>query len=175
MDSFKKRLALSGLLMLGLPVLGLSSVYAAKPLNLGHQKLSTLQSVISAPAAGTEIIELSRLVSASNTLHVRIQQTYNGFKVWGADAVVHVPNGGTSLKSHGLQSLLAAASNNATMNGTIYPDLNKELSKTRAFVLSSGQADKAMERAISTYTHQLGNKTTISDQKVSRKIGRAHV
>src|SRR3990167_4283243 len=84
MDIFKKRLAWSGVLLLGLPLLSIPSAYAAKPVNLAHQKLTTLQSFLSAPASGTEIREISRSVSKSNTLHIRVQQMYSGYKVWGA-------------------------------------------------------------------------------------------
>ena len=64
MDNFGKKLALSGVMLLGLPILGISSAYAAKAVDLRHQQLTVLQSLIS----GTEVREISRSVSPSNTL-----------------------------------------------------------------------------------------------------------
>lgn len=171
MDIFNKRLAWSGILLFGLPLLSIPSAFAAKPVNLAHQKLTTLQSFISAPASGTEIREISRSVSKSDTLHIRVQQMYSGYKVWGADAVIHVPNGGKTQKSHNLRGVVGSAGNNhSTMNGTIYQDLNQDLAKTRHFILSSAQAGKAMDTAVGTYNRKLGVSAAISDKQVSRIV-----
>lgn len=170
MDSIKKRLASSGLLLLGLPFFGISSAFAAKPVDLSHQKLNTLQSFISAPAQGTEVVEISRSVSRANTLHVRVQQKYAGYKVWGADAVVHVPNAGKSLKGHTLQNLVGVANGQSTMNGTLYQNLNKDLANTRKESLSGSQSNKVVDTAVNAYTKQLGASVNISGKKAERII-----
>ncbi len=168
MDSFQKRLALSGILLLSLPVLGSASVYAATPVNLNHQQITALQSFVSGTASGTEIRETSRTVSKSNTTHIRVQQTYAGYKVWGADAVIHVP--GKSLAGSNLRSLVSAAPVTSTMNGTLYQGLSQDLAKTRAAVLSSAQADKAMNSMIANYAHKIGGKPAVSDQKITQIV-----
>lgn len=170
MEIFKKKLAWSGILLFGLPMLGIPSVYAAKPVDLAHQKLSTLQAFITAPASGTEIREISRGVSKSNTLHIRVQQMYSGYKIWGADAVIHIPNAGKDRKAQNLESVVGSSSTDAYMNGTIYQDLNQDLAKSRSFILSSAQAEKAMDSAITAYTHKLGAKAEISDKKVTQIV-----
>mgnify|MGYP003642830964 CR=1 FL=1 len=179
MDHFQKRLALSGLLLLGLPLMGMPSVYAAKPVNLSHQNLSTLSSLVAGPAAGTEMLELSRSVSATNTTHIRVQQTYSGYKVWGADAVIHVPNSGKSLKAKSLQSLMSTAGSHASMNGTIYQDIRKDLADTRQSMLTGAGEAKALKHAADTYTHKIGGSVAISDQKTTKivfidKANKAH-
>lgn len=170
MDIFRKRLAWSGILMFGLPLLSIPSAFAAKPINLAHQKLTTLQSFISAPAAGTEIREISRSVSKSNTLHIRVQQMYSGYKVWGADAVIHVPNSGKAHRTGNLKGVVASANNQTTMNGTLYQSLQQDLAKTRQFILDNHQADKAMSHAVATYTSKMGVQPQISDKKITRVV-----
>ncbi len=170
MEIFKKKLAWSGILLFGMPLLGIPSAFAAKPIDLSHQKLSTLQSFISAPASGTEIREISRGVSKSNTLHIRVQQMYSGYKIWGADAVIHIPNGGKDRKQQSLEHVVGSSSADAYMNGTIYQDLNQDLAKSRNFILSSAQAEKAIDTAVAAYTHKLGASTTISDRKVTQIV-----
>lgn len=161
MDSFKKQLALSGVLLMGLPLLGMPSAYAAKPINLSHQNLSAISSLV---ASGTEMVETSRNVSKTNMTHIRVQQTYAGFKVWGADAVIHMP--GKTAQGRSLQNLLGSAGKDVSMNGTVYQDISKDLTNTRA-VLS---ADKAMTTAIESYAHKIGGMTNISDKKSAKII-----
>ncbi|HTM63803.1 MAG TPA: M4 family metallopeptidase [Gammaproteobacteria bacterium] len=167
MEIFKKRLAWSGILLFGMPLMGMPSAFAAKPINLEHQKLSTLQAIVSSPSSGTEIREISRATGKTNILHVRVQQMYSGYKVWGADAVIHIPNGSKRLKSANLQHL---TSGNGSMNGVIYQDIDKDLAKTRSFINSAAQADKAMTTAIATFTKKAGGTANISDKKVSQLV-----
>ncbi len=168
MDSFKKQLALTGVLLVGLPLLGIPSVYAAKPVNLSHQNLSVISSLIASPASGTEIREISRSVTKSNMTHIRVQQTYAGFNVWGADAVIHMP--GKSAQGRSLQGLVGVAGKDATMNGTIYQDINKDLANTREATLNANAADKAMTSAIEMYSHKIGGTTTMTDKKAARIV-----
>lgn len=166
MDHFQKRLALTGVLLLGLPLFGASSAFAATPVNLSHQQLSILQSFVS----GTEVHETSRAVSRSKTTHIRIQQTYQGYKVWGADAVIHVPNSGQALRNSDLQTVMRGSHARANMNGIIYQGIEKDLAKTRQSALSNTQADKAMNLAIENYAHKVGGKPAITEQKTTQII-----
>lgn len=158
MDLNYRRLALSSALLLSLPLIG--SVYAADLVNLRHQNISTLQKYISPAAAkgGIAIKEISRNVDFKNTLHIRIQQTYLGYNVWGADAVVHVPNGELS---KGLSSLAKTS----TMNGMFYDGLNKDLANASKDIFTSTQAEKALQRSISNYQHQIGGTSEISEEQ----------
>ena len=166
MDHFQKRLALTGVLLLGLPLFGATTAYAATPVNLSHQQLSALQSFVS----GTELRETSRSVSRSETTHIRIQQTYNGYKVWGADAVIHLPKTGKTLRTANLQNVMSGAHRDANMNGTIYQGIDKDLAKTRLSALGSMQAEKAMNLAIENYVQKIGGKPAISEQKSTQII-----
>ena len=95
---------------------------------------------------------------------------YSGYKVWGADAVIHVPNGGKTQQTGNLKGVVASANAQSTMNGTIYQSLNEDLAKSRQFILDHHQADKAMDHAVATYTSTLGTRAHISGKKISRVV-----
>lgn len=144
--------------MVGFTSLVLSSlpVFAATPIDLAHKNISVLQQFISAPntkqAGGVQIEESQRNVDFNQTMHVRVKQTYQGYAVYGADAVVHIPKAGKN--NHALMSLVTPAS---TMNGKLYQQLQPDL----AAMPDAKQAEKAMSLAISNYQHQTGSHADI--------------
>ncbi len=118
---------LSAVLLTILPVIA-NPVLAAKPIDLGQQKIAVLQSIMpegGVVAARDGMQELSRTIDKNNTLHVRVQQVYAGYKVWGADAVVHVRNG-SNLGAQALQVIFKSAPN-ADMDGNVYQNLSADL------------------------------------------------
>lgn len=192
MENNHRRLIMSGMMLLGLPLYCATSAYAAHPIDLRHQNITTLQSLFSSPSAArgaASIKEISSSVDFKNTLHVRIQQTYAGYNVFGADAVVHIPNGAKSSRSmSGLAA--AAAKNNGTMNGIVYQDLKADLAGASAEIFTQANAQKALQKAIENYQHQIGTQVKVSEQDSSlivfvgsdnkarwayKEIGRAHV
>ncbi|VVC76653.1 Zinc metalloproteinase [Aquicella siphonis] len=171
MENNQRRLVLSGMLLLGLPLFCGVSAYAAKPVDLRHQNITALQSLISTPTAArgaAAIKEISRHVDFKNTLHVRIQQTYSGYNVWGADAVVHIPNGEKTSRT--LSGVASAAKNNGTMNGTVYQDLNVDLAGAPAEIFTQTHAQTALQKAIENYQHKIGNKANVSEQESSLMV-----
>lgn len=59
--------------------------------------------------------EIRRHVDANHVAHIRVQQMYAGHQVWGADGVVHVPNGANTS--------LGMVSSASTMNGIMFQGL----------------------------------------------------
>jgi pseudolysin len=166
MEFNQRRLVMSGVLLLGLPIALGQAANAAKPVDLRHQNVSVLQSLVSTPDAAKGAIaikEISRNVDFKNTLHVRIQETFAGYNVWGADAIVHIPNGANTGKT--LSAVAGAAKQNGTMNGTIYQDLNADLASAPAVVFTQAQAQSALQHGIDTYQQKVGGKTAVSEQQ----------
>lgn len=168
MDRFNAKLGMSGVLLLGLPLLG-AGAFAAKPVDLSHQSVKLLHSFIASPAmaAGqgvSNVVETSRHTDLKNTTHVRVQQSYAGFPVWGADAVVHVPGGASTAK--GMAGVVAAAK---SMNGTFYQDLTNDLGNVPAQMQSKAQADKMIQQAVASYQTSAG-KTVVRDQKAEPMV-----
>ncbi len=152
MDRRQKRF-LSGILLLA----ALPTAYAAKPIDLSHQPISALQSLIVQGAApnGLGLKEFRRSVDSNKTAHIRVQQTYQGHDVFGADAVIHVPN---APKSHSLAASLPSA---RSMNGTIYQDLQADLGAAP----KASQADKALQLVINNHQQKVGGSSAISEQQ----------
>lgn len=162
MDFNQKSLTLAGVILLSLP---LSSVYAAKPIDLSHQSVSVLQSFISARAAAPDAVrleEVSRSVDFNKTLHVRVQETYAGYPVWGADAIVHIPQGASAGKSL-TGAISAAQHNNGSMDGTLYQNLSADLANTPAYVFGQAQAQKAIQAAATAYQQKNAVKSAVEE------------
>jgi pseudolysin len=164
-----RKLTFAGLLLLGTPLVFGPAVYAAKPINLRQQPISVMQSLFAAPTAaattGIAVKEINRNVDFKKTLHIRVQETYSGYPVWGADAVIHIPNGMKSSKSMtGMMAGLKAA--NATMNGMFYQNLHTDLANTPEIVFTATQSQKALQNAIDAYKQQTTS-AAISEEQSS--------
>ena len=139
-------------------------VFAAKPVDLGQQNIQFLRSLTASSSLAASVApglqETGRTVDANQTTHVRMQQTYAGYAVWGGEAAVHIPHAAKNAR------LSAAFTNPAsTMNGMVYQDLAKDLQTTPAYVFSPVQADKAMTQAIELYEKQSGRKIAAQHKK----------
>jgi pseudolysin len=167
MDRSQRILALAGALLVGLPFAYGSLGYAATSVVLAHQNISILNKILSTPNA-VNLKETSRAVDFKKTLHIRIQETYSGYPVWGADAVVHIPNGEGAAKSK--TPLLTAVKRNADsyMNGTLYQNLSADLANTPAYVFGHARAQEALQYGINTYTKytkSAGGNPEVRDQQ----------
>lgn len=161
MDKTYGKLIISGAFLLGLPC----AVFAAKPVDLGHQPASILQSLAK---GAVKLEEVSRSVDFKQTLHVRIKQSYLGYPVWGGDGIVHVLQGGNTTKSL-IDLIPTADKNRVSLDGMLYQNLDTDLNKTPAYVFGQAQAQKALQQAIDIYQRKDGVGSTIKD-KQSRLI-----
>lgn len=134
---------------------------AATPVNLmqhpliNRHALATQQSEI-------DFVEIRRAVDFNHTLHIRMQQTYAGYPVWGADSVVHVPNVGDD-KNVVVSN--AALHKGMHMNGMYYQDLNTDLANTPKKVFGKNQAKEALQKAIADHMQTIGGKVFELDEQ----------
>lgn len=182
MEKFPKKLVLTSMILLGLPLASGPAVYAAKSVDLSRKKVSFLQAFI--PAAGAtsktslSMEELKRSVDLNNTLHVRVQQTYAGFPIVGGDAVIHIPQG-KGLAQQDLTALVLKAKANSSMNGNMYNQVQDDLAKTSPATLTAAQAQKAVMHAVANYQHEADNQNAATNQAAKRVVfmddaGKAH-
>lgn len=143
--------------LLPVSMLVFASAHAALPINL-MKSSSTLSSLSAQP--DTSIVETSRALAANKTLHIRIQEMYSGYKVWGADAVIHIPNGG---KAEKLASAVSRAK--VFMNGIVYQNLKADLANAPAKIFDEAQAKKALEHAVENYQHKIGIKAAAQNKQ----------
>ncbi|EKD72009.1 MAG: zinc metalloproteinase precursor [uncultured bacterium] len=140
------------------------SAFAAKPVDLNTQDISVLKPFISVPSlkasadgsiSADKLVEKKRNTDFNQTLHIRVQQTHAGYPVFGADAIVHIPNADRSKAS--LMNLVAVPNKaNITMDGTIYQDLASDLANTPAVVFSKEQAQKVLGYALALAEKKFG-------------------
>jgi pseudolysin len=139
-----------------------TSVFAAKPVDLRGQSPVLLQKFF-APALSLQQIKSD--IDFTHTTHVRFQQTYRGYPVWGGDAVLHVPNGGLVDSDNSFRKLLAIKSSQATMNGVIYQNLPADLDGVPAYIFNVAQADKALQQAIQLHHTKGATQHAITENK----------
>lgn len=147
--------------------------FAAEPIDLSKEKISYLRSFMpgigltSSGHAGSDLKEVKKTIDFNQTEHIRLNQTYFGYPVWGAQAIVHVPNQDEEKKLSTLMSY--SQSVKAKMNGVLYQNLQKDLQNTPRFIFTSEQAEKAINQAISDYA-ALGKSTDGAKNKESKLI-----
>lgn len=149
------RKSLLSLSLIALPLAYCSAIHAARPIDLSHQPVNILHSLTS----GSENFEEIQRSIDNNKLHIRLQQTYQGHKVWGAQGILHL----TSNPHATLQAALSV-NNNVTMDGTFYQGIATDLKNTSTLALNKHQQTKASELALQTYKAQSGNAHTMGEQ-----------
>lgn len=118
-----------------------TSIFAAKVIDLKFQPASVLQAM-----SGNNQISFKEVSSTSDLVqktHVRLQETYANYPVWGGELIVHYPSDQKTSLFDG----------NATVSGIIYQDLNKDLQK----IPESNQAQKALNYAQQLYQKKNGS------------------
>jgi len=150
----------------------MTSVFAAKPVDLRHQSVTLLQPYLAAhiTAAQVGLKEVRRSIDFNQTTHIHLQQMYAGNRIWGGDSIIHIPKGGNT-------ALAAVAANkNATMNGLLYQGVENDLGAAPV----AAQMDHAIQAAVKQYQRNAENKQrVISDNKAELmvfvdKVNKAH-
>lgn len=162
MEVSQRRLVLSTALLFALPFVMNPTAFAATAINLRHQSISTVNSFAAANPNGIQFKEISRNMGLKKTLHVRMQETYAGYDVWGADAVAHIPNGGKTVKS--IANVMAAA-NQGSMNGIVYDNLSADLQNTNTALFTNDQAQRAIQASVAAYQGKVGAKSAVSEEQ----------
>ncbi len=134
-----------------------NSALAATAIDLRHQPMNyfaTHNALLKNNA--TQLQEIRTEVDQNQTTHKRIQQTYAGYPVWGATAVIHTP------KSNNTKQLTAS------MNGMVYEDLEKDLANTPNYVFGDEQKAKALAQAKLIYEQKTGLKNIQYQQEETK-------
>ncbi|MDR3478873.1 MAG: M4 family metallopeptidase [Gammaproteobacteria bacterium] len=151
-------LFLLGVLFVTLPV------FAAKPLDLQHQPASVLRSFFS---ANSGVKELNQKSDFNHTVHVRMQQVYAGYPVYGANAIMHVPHGDKIAEGDAISSALSLAHDHVTLNGVLYQELEADLKQAPRYIFERPQAKKAQEKAINLYLQKSGHMMSVGQEQES--------
>ncbi|KTD54982.1 zinc metalloproteinase precursor [Legionella sainthelensi] len=133
-----------------------SPAKAADPILLQNASFSEVKQKFALSTQGVAVTKdslsfVSEHTDRNKVTHVRMQQKYVGFPVYGGYAIMHSMNTAKSL----------AATNQSTveMNGVVYQGLQTELGQPDASFVQN--ADKALQQFKAKYTHQ-----NVGDEKV---------
>ena len=137
----------------------LSIGYAAKPVDLRYEISSQILQQFLTPnkmltSHNNTFVVINEYSDNTNVQHTRINQTYAGIPVWGADAIIHTPNASHKNLASQIQD------KQTSMNGTIYLGLENDL--TNNLMLNETQKKNALERAKQKYrenTNQFYNES----------------
>lgn len=147
MQKHHRFLLASSIVMLNISGACLSSAYAAKPIELNFQTANVLQSFSALSGSEIQFQRINMSTDQQKIVHVRMQETYTGYPVWGAVAIVHTTPEFNMKKS--IKEL--SQDSKATVNGVIYQHIKEDLKDTPAYVFGDDQAKLALEKAISLY------------------------
>jgi pseudolysin len=144
-----------------------ASAFAAKAIDLRSQPVSVLQTFFT-PTSSFKQVKSN--IDFTQTSHVRFQQTYRGYLVWGADAVMHVPQGGVVRDENALQKLSLMKNDHTTMNGIVYQNLETDLNHTPPSVFEGRAAAKALQQAIQLHEKKSGNKNAVTEHETNLMV-----
>jgi pseudolysin len=128
--------------------------FSATPMDFPEHSLSELQAFALAPQQ--ELRPINQSTDFNQTRHVRLQQIYHSYPVWGGDIAVHFLKG--------------AADKNTFATGRIYRGLNFDLRNSPDYIFSKWQADKALQYAITLYQKKVGRQIHIESTHVNMII-----
>lgn len=103
-------------------------------------------------AGSQSLREIVRMQDSSTMLHVRLQQRYQGYPVWNANMVLHVPRTTAALAAMNLSDLFKQSA--ATINGVIYQRLAADLKDTPGYVFHKSYANKLLSSVVKSYQQQ---------------------
>ena len=153
------------------------SAAAAKLIDLKDQSPAIWQSFTEANMALREarpsapaLKEISRFTDSNQVTHIRMQQYYQNFPVWNAQAVIHAPQ--TKTLNAELPNLLRATSVPKDMNGQLYQQLDADLAKAPSLVFTANQAERAKQFAVEKYktTRTDGQRITVENISYERLV-----
>lgn len=132
-------------------------IYAAQPVNLMQHSLADLPS-LSPQDSNITMKETSRDTDNQQTEHIRFQEMYQGYPVFGADSVLHVPNQETS-------STALSANQKPYMNGIYYQDLNADLANTPPTVFTRENIENAIETTVKNHLQKINKINQVQEKK----------
>jgi len=141
MKSYLKKLSI---VCISFPALG-SLSFAASTIDLSHQAISLLTNP-SLTASAIDFTETKRLLDSAHTLHVRVQETFRGYPVYGADAVIHIPK--MNMTDTPFKNLINSQSK---VNGKIYQTLEQDLINTPSHIFDTNNLEKASDFILAQY------------------------
>lgn len=137
-----------------------SSLYAAEPVSLGDESLTALQADFQMTAPGIDQATMStsalhvikQRTDVNQINHIRVQQKYHGFDVFGGYGILHSPKLVASL-------IADTKEDNTRMNGVVFKGLDSELGEP------SPDFEKNKQQALNAHIKQFDS-MALSEENV---------
>lgn len=152
------------LLIFSVLVLFSPANFAAQAVNVRYQSDISQQSIDPSSSSSSKLLialpphlavqnttllkQESKEMDVHGNTHIREQQIYLGYSVYGAEEYTHI-----------------SPSGKITKNGTIYENLSADLKGAPQHIFTKAQADLALNNAISYYAKKLGKTHTPTHQE----------
>lgn len=147
-----KHIHIAGLLAF----LSFQNVQAAEEINLRHHSPAMLsnhhphsKTLKATSNKDSDFKVIKKDIDFNQTAHIKIQQTYQGYPVWGGNIVLHIPN--TKKNTRSFTDPLSFIPTSAKMNGLMYTSLEQDLSYTPSFIFNKQHMDKARTHVINNF------------------------
>lgn len=149
-----------------------SRTHAAEKIDVSQKNIKFLENFLTASSisaiskermshrGGVSLKELKRHQDFNGTLHIHAKQTFANSEVWGADIMIHVPEG----KATSLFNLINNPS--ASMNGILYQHLEQDLQNSQPSIFKPEQKERAFKQVTDLYLHDNGVTAEITDQQI---------
>lgn len=157
-------------------------LFAAQLLNLKDEKLTVLQSFTQSKkrslnmTGSNDLKVINQYTDQNQVTHTRLQQYYHHYPVLDAQAVVHAP-----AKHAAMGLALFAETNDKSMNGKLYQQLDTDLAPTRSIAVNQQNVKRAEQATIDNYITQhqgqrlrIENAATKTMIVIDKKDGKAH-
>lgn len=112
--------------------------------------------------------EILREPDTRGMLHIRLQQTHAGINVWGADAIVHIPEAG-----HATQAAATLITPATTMQGLIFKNIATDLPEDPQTVYTTTNRQRARTSVFQQYPQWAAHTTKVSTEPLI-VIDRSH-
>lgn len=151
-------------------VLSAAPSFAAQVYNLHQQSLSSLSTMFSVNnKQAVKLRELGRSRDFNHKLHLRLQQTYLDYPVWGAEVMMHFSDPNPEAEKlfwHGLWNTKTKGS----MNGFIYQGLDLDLQALPSAIFTEAKAEQTWRQALVFYQQQGGKALTLLNKQISPMV-----
>lgn len=138
-----------------------SALVAATSIDLSHISSKQLNNML-IQHARERLIEVSRLQDQQQRWHVRVRSELMGYKIFGADAVIHL--------AHNIPLQQGLQDSQTWMNGIFYTNVAADLLPLPTAQMQQQQNQFAIKTALSHYQMQTGLFTHIAVPQTERMI-----
>lgn len=148
----------------------INSSFAAETIDLAHLPFHILQTINQTTNQNDSLNyhQTSTHLDQNNVSHIRLQQTWAGYPVWGGDAILHVPH--QTNHPAPFTTLLAHPTEGTRITGTAYLKLQTDLISPPSNLFTPAHSEQVLQKIIASYKQQMGTHLKIEGQSIKGMV-----